>query len=74
MAKSAFNVVAIRPGMELKYREFWIENKNTSSDGTELHPAMLADTDIVEARSKTEAEALAKKKFPGRKIEVSRIG
>ena len=35
---------------------------------------MLADTGIVEARSKTEAEALAKKKFPGRKIEVSRIG
>lgn len=75
MGKYAFQIVAIKPGMESKYREFWFENKQTSTDCTDLHSAMLADTDIMQARNKAEALDLAKKKFPGRTIaSVNRIG
>ena len=74
MAKSIFKVNAILPGMDQKYREFWIDDKTTSDDGTELHPAMLAETDTIEARNRAEAEAMARAKFPGRTVEVSRIG
>ncbi|MGA4422866.1 hypothetical protein ACI2UY_22260 [Ralstonia nicotianae] len=74
MAKSVYKIVAIKPGMEQKYREFWIENKKVSEDGTKLHSAMLADTDMLEAKNMAEAERLAAKKYPGRALEVSRLG
>jgi len=74
MSKSTFKINAIKLGMELKYREFWIGDKKVSADGTALHPAILADTDLIEAKNLAEAEALATKEFPGRKLEISRIG
>jgi hypothetical protein len=74
MAKSTYKITAIKRGMERKYREFWIEGKKVSNDGTTLHPAMLADTDMVEAKDFSVAESMARRLFPGRTLEVSRLG
>lgn len=74
MGKSTYKVNAIKSGMELKYREFWVEGKKVSEDGTELRPDILADTAFIEAKNKSEAEELARQKFPARKLEVSRLG
>ncbi|MGS0966928.1 hypothetical protein ACVCIH_06460 [Burkholderia glumae] len=74
MAKSLFKINAIKRGMERQYREFWIEGKKASTDGTALHPAMLADTDMVEAKNYPAAESMARQRFPGRTLEVSRLG
>lgn len=73
MAKSNFHIVAIKLDMETKYREFWDEDKTVSTDGTPLHPAILADTDLVEARSLAEAKTLAGAKFPCRTLIVSSV-
>ncbi|HKR42542.1 MAG TPA: hypothetical protein VJU59_23205 [Paraburkholderia sp.] len=74
MAKSIFKLNIIKPDMEHKFHEFWIEKKQVSDDGTPLHAAMLADTDMFEAKNLVEAKSLAAKKYPGRTVEVSRIG
>lgn len=74
MAKSTYKIVAIKPGMERKYREFWVEGKNVSADGSDLHPAMLADTDMVEAKNTAAAKSIAQKRFPGHILHVHRLG
>jgi hypothetical protein len=74
MGKTAYKIVAIKPGMSHKYHEYWVEHKTVSDDGTELRSDLLANIDIIEATSKKIAEAEAEKKFPGHQIIATRLG
>lgn len=69
MAKVMFTVVAIHPDRSTDYFDFWVRNKQSNDQGEELHPAMLSTTDMFEAHNKKEAEAMARKKYPGHTID-----
>lgn len=74
MGKSTYSTTAIRPGMTSKYREFWVEGKTVSEDGTPLSSDLLATSDIVEAKNTREAEKIAQAKYPEHTIIAARLG
>jgi hypothetical protein len=69
MTKRSYGVIAILPGRSKDYYDFWSWGRTVNKKGEALHPAMLAESVMVEAKNKKDAEALVKKSHPKHSID-----
>lgn len=68
MSKSMYSVTVIHEGREKDYRDFWDRGIKVTSDGEELHSALVGFVELVEAKNLNEAIAIVQKKHPARTI------
>jgi hypothetical protein len=71
MSKASYEVVAILPDRYNDYMDFWTKEVKVNSRGEQLHSAMLAITEVVNAANKGEAERLVQKKYPKHTIDTA---
>jgi hypothetical protein len=71
MSRADYHVIAVLPGRYNDYIDFWKKDVKVNSKGEELHPAMLAITEIVSAANKSEAERLVQKEYPRHTIDTA---
>ena len=71
MSKSSYSVVAVLPGRYNDYWDFWTKEVKVNSRGEELHPAMLAITEVVSAANKSDAEQEVREEYPDHTIDTA---
>ncbi len=66
---ATFSVTVIRKDRERDYISLLLGKESAVSDG--LHVESVFFTELIEAETKKEAEAIAKKKYPGNRIDAA---
>ena len=68
MAKSTYEIILIQKGREKDYRDFWNNDINVNSNGEVLHSDLVGFSNMVEAKSLSEAILLTQKQNPSLSI------
>jgi hypothetical protein len=77
MVKRTYDVIAILPGRSKDYFDFWKRGRTVNKKGEMLHPALLAEPVMVDAKNKKDAESQVQKSHPKHSIDSAatvRIG